>query len=203
MTMTRKRFVLLGTLALLAWPWAGTQAHAHVSFGIRIGVPICFPCCGYYYRPYYPVYVAPAPLYVQPAPVYVQPAPVVAQPTYALPAQPTPVQPAPVQSRYSEGPPAEVNRYLQLLGNADERTRIDAVQQLGRLRAPQAIDPLDATLAGDRSPAVREAAARALGLIGSPQALPALQQAAQADTDHDVRHSAQFAAEVIQSNQGR
>ena len=43
MTMTRKRFCLLGTLALLALPWAGTQAHAHVCFGIRIGVGFsCF-----------------------------------------------------------------------------------------------------------------------------------------------------------------
>ena len=71
--------------------------------------------------------------------------------------------------------------------------------QLGRGRAAQAVDPLAATLAGDRSPVVREAAARALGLIGSSAALPALQQAASADPDHDVRHSAGFAIDVIQS----
>jgi HEAT repeat protein len=58
---------------------------------------------------------------------------------------------------------------------------------------------LAATLAGDRSPVVRESAARALGLIGSAQALPALQRAAQADSDRDVRRSAQFAVEVIQT----
>jgi HEAT repeat protein len=62
------------------------------------------------------------------------------------------------------------------------------------------VDPLAATLAGDRSPAVRDAAARALGLIASPQALPALERAAQADADRDVRRSAQFAVEVIQAN---
>jgi len=73
------------------------------------------------------------------------------------------------------------------------------VMQLGRLRALAGIDPLAATLAGDRSPLVREAAARGLGLIGSPKALPALQHAAMADPDRDVRHSAQFAAEVVQS----
>jgi HEAT repeat protein len=71
--------------------------------------------------------------------------------------------------------------------------------QLGKLHDPRAIDPLAATLSGDRSPVVRESAARALGLIGSPGALPALQHAAQTDSDHDVRRSAQFAAEVIQN----
>jgi HEAT repeat protein len=73
------------------------------------------------------------------------------------------------------------------------------VLQLGRSKDPRAVDPLAATLAGDRSAMVREAAARALGLIGSPAALPALQNAAQVDSDHDVRRSAQFAVEVIQS----
>ncbi len=190
--MNLKRLYVLGTLTLLGLPWATAQAHGFWS--IRIGIPIGFPCCGYYYRPYYPVYVAPPPVYVQPAPVYVQPAPVVAQPTYALPAAP-----APVQARYNEEPPLDVTQQLQALASPDERTRIDAVGQLGRLRSPKAVDGLAATLAGDRSPAVREAAARALGLIGSQQALPALQRAAQIDSDHDVRHSAQFAAEVIQS----
>jgi HEAT repeat protein len=70
--------------------------------------------------------------------------------------------------------------------------------QLGRLRAQRAIDPLAATLAGDKSAAVRDAAARALGLIGSPKALPALRRAAQLDADKDVRRSAQFSVEVVQ-----
>jgi hypothetical protein len=190
--MNMRRLFVLGTLILLGSPLAAAQAHGFWS--VRIGIPIGFPCCGYYYRPYYPVYVAPPPVYVQPAPVYVQPAPVAVQPTYTLPAQP-----APVQTHYNGEPPLDVERHVQALASPDERTRIDAVGQLGRLRQQRAVDPLAATLAGDRSPAVREAAARALGLIGAPQALPALQRAAQIDTDHDVRHSAQFAAEVIQS----
>jgi HEAT repeat protein len=86
-----------------------------------------------------------------------------------------------------------------MLADADERVRSDSVMQLGRLKATQAVDPLAATLAGDRSATVREAAARALGLIGSPSAMPALQRAAQSDNDRDVRRSAQFAVEVIQT----
>lgn len=70
---------------------------------------------------------------------------------------------------------------------------------LGRIRATQAVEPLTATLAGDRSPAVREAAARALGLIGSPKGLTALKRAVVADNDRDVRHSCQFAIDVIQT----
>ena len=53
------------------------------------------------------------------------------------------------------------------MASADQRTRSDSVAKLGKLRSTRAIDPLAATLSGDRSPAVREAAARALGLIGS------------------------------------
>ena len=60
--------------------------------------------------------------------------------------------------------------------------------ELGRTKSERALDPLAATLAGDRSPVVRDAAARALGLIASPKALPALTHAAQADTDRDERH---------------
>jgi HEAT repeat protein len=93
----------------------------------------------------------------------------------------------------------DINQHLQLLADPDERTRADSVMQLGRMKAARAVDPLAATLAGDRSPLVREAAARALGLIGSPKALPALQHAALADNDRDVRHSAQFAIDVIQA----
>jgi HEAT repeat protein len=85
------------------------------------------------------------------------------------------------------------------LANPDERIRAETALQLGRLKSTQGVDPLAATLAGDRSPAVREAAARALALIASPQALPALEKAAATDPDHDVRHSARFAIDVINS----
>jgi HEAT repeat protein len=98
---------------------------------------------------------------------------------------------------------ADVDRNLQRLADANEQVRMDAVMALGRLKAERAVDPVAATLSGDRSPAVREAAARALGLIGSPKGLTALKYAAQADNDKEVRHSAQFAVEVIHGNMRR
>jgi hypothetical protein len=95
----------------------------------------------------------------------------------------------------------EIGQHLQQLSDANEGVRIDAVTQLGRMRALRAIDPLAATLAGDQSPAVREAAAHSLGLIASPKALPALNRASQSDSDRDVRKAAEFAVEIIQSRE--
>ena len=195
--MQTVRAYLLGVLALggLSKP----SAQAGWAVGVNIGGPVYYrpyyPYRPYYYRPYGAVYLAPGPLYVDPLPAYS--AVPVAQPVYAAPA----AAPAPVvvNSPVPDAGQADVNRLLQMLADPDERVRADSVMQLGRLRAASAVDPLAATLAGDRSPAVREAAARALGLIGSPRALAALQRAAQADGDRDVRHSAQFAMEVIQA----
>jgi hypothetical protein len=191
----------LSILALTAL--APTSATAGWSIGVGIGGPVYYRPYPYYYhpypyyyRPYGAVYIAPPPVVVEPAPV-VQAVPVAPQPVYAAPAPPS--TPVVAKSQPVENTAGEANFYLQKLADADERVRADSVMHLGRLRASQAVDPLAATLAGDRSPAVREAAARALGLIGSPNAMPALQRAAQADNDRDVRHSAQFAVEVIQT----
>jgi hypothetical protein len=173
--------------------WAG---HGFWSVGINIGPPVFYrpwyPCCPYYYSP---VYVAPPPVIVAPASV-VQPVPV-ATPAYAQ----APAAPAPIIARASSAEPmlADTQRHLELLASPSDNVRAESAIQLGRLRAPQAVDPLAATLAGDRCPQVREAAARALGLIGSSRAIPALQRAAQVDGDRDVRHSAEFALEVIQA----
>jgi hypothetical protein len=201
---------------------SGTPAQAgggSWSVGIRFGTPAYYRPYHYhppfaYYRPY-PVLVEPAPVVVRPVPVW-QPVPVV-QPVYPAPAQVVqPAYPAPApagQPTYQAPPPAplvappagptpwpgDVDHQVQLLRDPAEQVRAEAVLQLGRLKAERAVDPLAATLAGDRSPVVREAAARALGLIGSAKALTALQYAAQADSDRDVRHSAKFAIEVIQS----
>jgi HEAT repeats len=200
--MTGKRIAILtavSALALLSFV-ARAPAHGGVRIGIGIGLPLYFPwgpCCGYY--PYQPVYVAPAPVYV-PTPVYVQPAAVVqpvpaARTAYQTPAPPTAI----AQTVASDGTDRDADRYLQLLRDPDERTRAESAIQLGRMKSARAVDPLAATLAGDRSAVVREAAARALALVGSRSALTALEQAALADSDRDVRHSAQFAIEVIQS----
>src|SRR5205807_9862880 len=131
---------------------------------------------GSYYRPVYyaaPVVVQPAPVFV-PQPVVVQPAPVVQQavtPTVAPPPANTVVatfQPAEMKKS------GEVSQLLQLLNDPDEKIRSESVIQLGRLKADPAVDPLCATLAGDKSPLVRDSAAKALGLIGAPRALTAL-----------------------------
>jgi len=95
----------------------------------------------------------------------------------------------------------EIGQHLQQLSDAEEGVRLDAVTQLGRMRAMRAIDPLAATLAGDKSPAVRVAAAHSLGLIASPKALPALNRAIQSDPERDVRKAAEFALEIIQSRE--
>jgi HEAT repeat protein len=116
-------------------------------------------------------------------------------PTY----QPAPVTAVTARSAAPDTQQPAIEYHLQQLASPDERVRAESVMQLGKLKADRAIDPLAATLSGDRSATVRECAARALGLIGSPAALTALQHAAQSDSDHDVRRSAQFAAEVIQS----
>ncbi len=190
--MKRARFLI--ALACLAIGGGSVSAHGGVAIGFHFGLPLYIGPgwgCGYCYRPY-PVYVAPPPVVLQPVPVY-QPVPVA---TY-----PAPV-PAPSVSRSPVTDPAqaEIERHLQMLASADERTRADSAMQLGRLKAEAAVDPLAATLAGDRSPSVRETAARALALIGSKRALPALERAAQADPDRDVRHSAQFASDVVLAN---
>ncbi len=223
--MITVRKILLGILILGGPTWTSAQAgHGVFALGVNIGVP----APGYYYRPYYyrpyyygypyPVYAAPYPVYspvvVQPAPV-VQPVPVTTPtPSYSVPVPEPAPAPSPTSTSATAVPrltpvaqtpalvvsqSADIRHHLQQLASADERVRADSAIQLGRLHAVQAVDPLAATLAGDRSPLVREAAARSLGLLGSAQALPALQRAAQVDSDRDVRRSAQFAMEVIQS----
>lgn len=211
-----------GFLALVSAP--AVQAHGvRWSVGINVGPG----WGGYgYYRPYYPYYgpyyrpyvyaVPPAVVYEVPPPVVVRPSAVVV-PSYSSPATSEPPtysgpvvtpqtsapQPVVIQAGSETVAPQRmvpVDQLLQHLQNPDERARQDAIMELGRSKSDRAIDPLAATLAGDRSPGVRDAAARALGLIGSPRALTALTHAAQADQDRDVRRSAQFAVEVIQSN---
>lgn len=216
--MNKNLWIALAASAVVGLAHTPAQAGHYCggprwSIGIGIGVPVYRPYYAYPYGypyPYaYPYYYPPPP-----PPVVVQ-QPVIQQvPVAPAPQAPQQVPPPPPQAYQAPAPrqvdahatptsltsPAvNIDHHLQQLTSTDERTRADSVLQLGRAKDARAIDPLAATLSGDRSPMVRETAARALGLIGSPAALPALQHAAQVDADHDVRRSAQFAAEVIQS----
>jgi hypothetical protein len=209
--MRTLRGMVLVVVVLAGLPAAPARAwwHGGWGLGINIGLPLYPPAYYYpppcYYRPYpyYPVVVAPPPVVVQQAPVAAAPAcatPAVAQapPVVAAGYQaPTPggvtLEPPLADNRQQEA-----ERLLQQLANPNDRVRADSARQLGRLRVQRAVDPLMATLAGDRSAEVREEAARGLGLIASPKAVPALQRAAQLDPDRFVRHSAEFALDVIQ-----
>jgi hypothetical protein len=207
--MKTTRAFILASIAFLGVSAIPAQAGGHWGVGINIGFPVYrpwYPCYGYgwYYPP--PYYYAPVviqqpvavqPVAVQPAPA--QPAPA-AQPSYSGPAPvhaPTPVTTAHLQPVNTQQ--SEINQHLNQLVNSNDQMRKDSALQLGRLRAQEAVDPLAATLAGDRSPQVREAAARGLALIGSSKALPALEQAARADVDPTVRHSAEFSIDVIRT----
>lgn len=171
------------------------------SVGVSVGAPVYRPYCyhpyPYYVRPYPLLY--PAPVIYEPAPVIVRPAPIVVQPSssYSVPSTPTFEAPPPTPVQPAGG---AHDALLKQLTHPDEKVRADSIMELGRSKLESAVEPLTASLAGDKSPAVRDAAARALGLIGSPRALTALIHAAQADPERDVRHSAQFAVEIIRSN---
>lgn len=202
-------FLLVSAAHAGPWGW---------SVGVRIGAPCYYPrpwypYWGVYVRPY-PIYVAPGPVVYEAAPVVVQPTPVVMQPApvsgnvaaYTTPpiSTPTPSSAPAIATAGAQGDAskrqASVDYNLQMLRSAEEGVRRYAAMELGRMKAHRAVDPLTATLAGDRSPVVREAAARALALIGDQKSLTALIRAAQVDSDRDVRHSAQFAVEVIRTN---
>lgn len=213
--MRKTLWLALAAVAVVGF--ANTPAQAGCgprwSIGIGVGIPVYRPYYGYPYGypypypyPYY--YPPPAPVVVQ-QPV-IQQVPVVPQqvpqqaPQQVPPPPPQtyqapPPRPVDAQPASLKAPAVNLDYHLQQLTSTDERVRADSVLQLGRSKDARVVDPLAATLAGDRSAIVRETAARALGLIGSRAALPALQHAAQVDADHDVRRSAQFAAEVIQS----
>jgi HEAT repeats len=111
-----------------------------------------------------------------------------------------PQAPAPDPSVIQVSATVALNGNINNLRNPDANQRRASVLELGKMRSPQAIQPITVALASDPSPLVREAAARALGLIGSQSSLTALLHAAQADADPTVRSSAQFAVDIISSN---
>ena len=63
---------------------------------------------------------------------------------------------------------------LAVLKDEDSAVRLAAVESLGNLSDPRAVDALVLALKSDTDPRVREAAAEALGEIDSPRAVPGL-----------------------------
>ncbi len=197
--MTILRRTILAALVLAAAPWSSAQAGGYVSVGVgfRVGGPYYYRPYYGYYRPYPYVVVDVPPVVVAPAPAVIQAAPA---PTL-LQTPPTPVPgPSGALAPNVGTAQAQIEQALSRLNDPDERVRVEAITQLGRLHAVRAIATLSGSLANDRSPAVREASARALGMIGTPNSLPALQQAAQADDNRLVRQSAQVAADTIRAS---
>ncbi len=71
------------------------------------------------------------------------------------------------------GQPA-VAPLLEALTHGEWLVRLHAVEALGKLKSPEAVEPLLRTLFNDRDPAVREDSVRSLGEIGDARAVPAL-----------------------------
>ena len=90
------------------------------------------------------------------------------------------------RSGSKEGVPSIV----AMLSSSDMQTRACAVDALGVLGDPRAVEPLAAAMAADKQERVRKQAAFALGRIGDPRAIPALRKVALAGKGQFVRQAA-------------
>jgi len=88
------------------------------------------------------------------------------------------VEPAPQEDRQAPAVTQKrdtaVPALLSVLRDENAAVRLAAVQSLGNLSDPRAVDALVQALKTDTDPEVREAAAEALGEIDSPRAVPGL-----------------------------
>jgi len=88
------------------------------------------------------------------------------------------VEPAPQEDRQAPAVTQKrdtaVPALLSVLKDENAAVRLAAVQSLGNLSDPRAVDALVQALKTDTDPEVREAAAEALGEIDSPRAVPGL-----------------------------
>lgn len=118
---------------------------------------------------------------------------------------PPPTEPEPEADPPARTPPspetdpahqAEVDRWIERLGDDNENIRFSATLELGRLKSLRATEPLVAVLADDRDYYVRLGAATALGDIKAVAAIPALVEALD-DGDALVRTAANDALKSI------
>lgn len=72
---------------------------------------------------------------------------------------------------------AAIPALLEALSHAEWLVRLHAVEALGKMRRPEAVEPLLSVLFNDPDTAIREDTVRALGSIGDPRALEFLQVA--------------------------
>src|SRR5215475_6045249 len=98
-------------------------------------------------------------------------------------------------AQISVRPEPAPERVLAGLRNSNASTRRETADQLGALRARNAVRPLIDTLR-DKDAGVREAAAFALGQIANPAAVEGLTRLAN-DKDADTRSAAVFALGMI------
>ncbi|MDD3136712.1 MAG: HEAT repeat domain-containing protein [Methanoregula sp.] len=85
---------------------------------------------------------------------------------------------------------------VRLLTYPRMNVRIGAIEALGTIKDPRAVDPLLVILSQDTSNEVRWVAAIALGSIGDPRVIPHLEDALQ-DDDRYVRYGAAKALEEL------
>ncbi len=85
---------------------------------------------------------------------------------------------------------------INVLGYPDINTRLGAIEALGAIRDPRAIEVLAALLASHETNELRWAAALALGEIGDPTVTPALRSALRDDNRY-VRYGAAKALEQV------
>ena len=169
---------LIATTLVLGLATAAAEAGppVRIGIGLNFGGPYYYRGYGYpYYYGGYPYpypYVVPGPVVYQNPPVIVQQGPVVGTtPAYSAPApsvsgpEPERITTANAVTPANPNAQSSLEYHLSRLSNPDEGLRRESVMELGRTKSDRAVDPLTATLAGDRSPAVRDAAARALGAV--------------------------------------
>jgi HEAT repeat protein len=111
----------------------------------------------------------------------------------------TDTSPAALDGKDSAATARAIASLATVLADSDAAVRLAAIQALGDLDDPRAVEALSQALRNDSDPEVREMAAWALGEIESPTAVPALSEALRSDREATVRAKAAWALGEIES----